>query len=194
MKVRKIRAPIKIKSALPPPPPKTPPKKGNFTDMVFPAERTHFFQVSIKLAHPFPAPELRTRILRTRGFFWERGTWQPILDWFRDKQKVRKRGGVQKSMGSKVSWKTGMLIYLPVTSRPLISLQKEAVLSLCNFATAHLTACILKFYLPWTSRPMKRRTLSQHPKRATTKGQNRLGTFSHFLALFHTFSHFFLSF
>ena len=61
---RKIRAPIKIKSALPPPPQ----KKGNFTDMVFPAERTHFFQVSIKLAHPFPAPELRTRILRTRGF------------------------------------------------------------------------------------------------------------------------------
>ena len=59
---RKIRAPIKIKSALPPPPKKKKPKKGNFTDMVFPAERTLFFQVSIKLAHPFPAPELRTRI------------------------------------------------------------------------------------------------------------------------------------
>ena len=42
--IRKIRAPIKIKSALPPPPPKTPPqKKGNFTDTVFPAERTLFF-------------------------------------------------------------------------------------------------------------------------------------------------------
>ena len=68
--VRKIRAPIKIKSALPPPPPNPPLKRRNFTDMVFPAERTHFFQVSIKLAHPFPAPELRTRILRTRGFFW----------------------------------------------------------------------------------------------------------------------------
>ena len=69
--LRKIRAPIKIKSALPPPPPQNPPpKKGNFTDMVFPAERTHFFQGSIKLAHPFPTPELRTRILRTRGFFW----------------------------------------------------------------------------------------------------------------------------
>ena len=40
-KVRKIRAPIKIKSALPPPNP-PPPKKGNFTDMVFPAERRHF--------------------------------------------------------------------------------------------------------------------------------------------------------
>ena len=35
----------------------------------FPAERMHFFQVSIKLAQPFPAPELRTRILRKRGFF-----------------------------------------------------------------------------------------------------------------------------
>ena len=33
-------------------------------DMGFPAERTYFFQVSIKLAQPFPAPELRTRILR----------------------------------------------------------------------------------------------------------------------------------
>ena len=44
-KFRKIRAPIKIKSALPPPPkPKIPPplKRGIFVDMVFPAERTHF--------------------------------------------------------------------------------------------------------------------------------------------------------
>ena len=77
--------------------------------------------------------------------------------------KIRKRGGVQKSMGNKVPWKTGVPIYLPVTSRPLISLQKEAVLHPCNFATTHLTARILNFYLPWTSRPMKRRTLSQRP-------------------------------
>ena len=54
-----------------PPPPNTPPKKGEFYGHGFPAERTHFFQVSIKLAHPFPAPELRTRILRTRGFSWK---------------------------------------------------------------------------------------------------------------------------
>ena len=67
-------------------------------------------------------------------------------------------------MGNKVPWKIGVLIYLPVTSRPLISLQEEAVLSPCNFATTHLTACILIFYLCWTSRPMKRRTLSQRPK------------------------------
>ena len=57
---------------------------------------------------------------------------------------VRKRGGVQKSMGNKVPWKIGMLIYLPVTSRAPVSLQKEAVLSPCNFATA----CILKMFLP----------------------------------------------
>ena len=68
-KFRKIRAPIKIKSALPPPPQNLPQKRGILRTQVFPAERTHFFQVSIKLAHPLPAPELRTRILWTRGFF-----------------------------------------------------------------------------------------------------------------------------
>ena len=36
-----------------------PPKTRNFMDMAFPAERTHFFQASIKLAQPFPAPELQ---------------------------------------------------------------------------------------------------------------------------------------
>ena len=64
--LRKIRAPIKIKSALPP----TPPKKGEFYGHGFYCRKNAFFQVSIKLAHPLPAPELRTRILRTRGFFW----------------------------------------------------------------------------------------------------------------------------
>ena len=50
--------------------------------------------------------------------------------------------------------------HLPVTSRPLIFLQKEAFLSPCNFATAHLTACILNFYLPLTSQQtLKWRTL-----------------------------------
>ena len=67
--IRRIRAPIKIKSALPPPP-KTPPQKGEFYGHGFSCRKNAFFQVSIKLAHPFPAPELRTRILRTRGFFW----------------------------------------------------------------------------------------------------------------------------
>ena len=54
----------------------------------------------------------------------------------------------------KVPWKIEMLICHPVTSQPLISPQKEEVLSPCNFAT-HLTACILHSYLPLTSRPMK---------------------------------------
>ena len=61
----------KNKIGTPPPKknPTPPPKTRNFMDMVFPAERTHFLQASIKLAQPFPAPELRTQILRTRGFF-----------------------------------------------------------------------------------------------------------------------------
>ena len=61
------------------PPPKTqntppPPKRGILWTWVFLAERTHFFQASIKLTHPFPAPELRTKILWTRGFFYSSGT------------------------------------------------------------------------------------------------------------------------
>ena len=43
------------------------------------------------------------------------------------------------------------------------------VLSPCNFATARLTACILKFHPPWTSQPMKWRTLSQRPSQRTQK-------------------------
>ena len=58
------RAPIKRKS------PRYPPlKRGILWTWAFPAEKAHFFQASIKLAHPFSAPELRTRISRTRGFF-----------------------------------------------------------------------------------------------------------------------------
>ena len=38
----------------------------------------------------------------------------------------RKRIGVHHSMGHKVPWKTGILIYRPVTSGPLGFLQKEA--------------------------------------------------------------------
>ena len=71
-----------------------------------------------------------------------------------------KGGGVQKFMDSKVPWKTGVLIYLPVFSQPLVFLAERS----SNFATTHLTVCILDFYLPCTSRPMKRRTLSQRPK------------------------------
>ena len=36
-------------------------------DMGLSCRTDAFFQASIKLTHPFPAPELRTKILRTRG-------------------------------------------------------------------------------------------------------------------------------
>ena len=68
-------------------------------------------------------------------------------------------------MGHKVPWEIGILICHPVTSRSLIFLQKGAVSSTCNFATTHLTACILNFHLPLTSRPMKWRTLPRRPIR-----------------------------
>ena len=62
--IRKILAPIKIKSALTPPPPKTqnysniPPKTRNFMDLVFSCRTDAFFQAFVKLAQPFPAPEI----------------------------------------------------------------------------------------------------------------------------------------
>ena len=55
--VRKILAPIKIKSALPPPKKKV----RNFAGIVFPAERPHFFQAPIKLAQPFQGPRIADR-------------------------------------------------------------------------------------------------------------------------------------
>ena len=64
-------------------------------------------------------------------------------------------------MGRRVPWKIGMLMFHPVTSRPLIFVWKEAVLSPCNFGTTRLTAFLLDFYLLVTSRPMKWRTPPQ---------------------------------
>ena len=69
--------------------------------------------------------------------------------------KLENAEGVQKSKGHKVPWKIGMLVYQTVTLRPLVLLQKEAVLSPRNFATTHLTAFTLHVQLPVTSRPMK---------------------------------------
>ena len=43
-------------------------------------------------------------------------------------------------MGHKVPWKTRVLICHPMTSRPLIFLQKGAVSSPCDCTTTHLTA------------------------------------------------------
>ena len=57
-----------------PPPPKNPipppPQTEEFYGHGFSCRTDAFFQASIKLAQPFPAPELRTKTLRTRGFFW----------------------------------------------------------------------------------------------------------------------------
>ena len=58
-------------------------------------------------------------------------------------------------MGHKVPCKSGMLICHLVTSRAFIFLQREAVLSPCNVANAHLTAFIMCLCLLVTSRPMK---------------------------------------
>ena len=57
--IRKLLAPIKIKSALPPPKKKKqntpPPKTRNLMDMAFSCRKNAFFQAPIKLAQPFPA-------------------------------------------------------------------------------------------------------------------------------------------
>ena len=56
---------------------------------------------------------------------------------------------------------------LPVLQTPSVGHCLDThgiVLSPCNLVTTHLTACTLKFYLPWISRPMKWRTLSQRPR------------------------------
>ena len=70
--IRKILAPIKIKSAIPPPPPTPPPQKNpkrrNFMDMVFPAERTHF-PGAHKIGSAISGPGLAdTNITDTRIF------------------------------------------------------------------------------------------------------------------------------
>ena len=55
----------------------------------------------------------------------------------------RKRGNFQTSIGHEVPWKTGMPIHHTVDLQPFVFPQKECS-SPCNFATSHLTACILK--------------------------------------------------
>ena len=81
LRFRKIRAPIKIKSA---PPPQ---KKGEFYGHGFSCRKNAFFQVSIKLVHPFPAPEnCGQKILWTlRGFFWKIELEHPPPDWKKKK-------------------------------------------------------------------------------------------------------------
>ena len=74
----KILAPIKIKSALPPQPkkkpkipPPPPPQNAEFDGKNgFSCRKNAFFQASIKLAQPFPAPELRTKNFTDTRIFW----------------------------------------------------------------------------------------------------------------------------
>ena len=72
---------------------------------------------------------------------WARATWLRVVG-----PQISGRTEVSKSI--KVAWKTGMQTCDSPTSQPRIFLQKDAVLSSWNFATTHLTAVILHFYLP----------------------------------------------
>ena len=72
--IRKILAPVKVKSALPPPPQKNPkypppPQTRNFMDMVSPAERAHFSRRPQNWRSHFRPQNCGQKILRTRGFF-----------------------------------------------------------------------------------------------------------------------------
>ena len=77
-----------------------------------------------------------------------------LLWWF------RKRGGVQNSMGNKVPWKIGTLIYLPVTSRPLFSCRKK---QFYHLVTSRPAIWRLSFWIfislelrdPWNGGPFR---------------------------------------
>ena len=90
--------------------------------------------------------------------------------------RIGKRGGAQKSMGHKVPWKIGMLICHPVTARPLIFLQKEAILSPCKlrdhpFAILHsevlspLNFATHEMEDPFAARQFDSETSKRHLKR-----------------------------
>ena len=70
---RKIRAPIKIKSALPPPPPRPPPKKEEFYGHGFSCRKNAFFPGVHKIGAPISGPRIAdtnftdTRIFLTFG-------------------------------------------------------------------------------------------------------------------------------
>ena len=66
---RKIRAPIKIKSALPPPPKKKPPKKGEFYGHCFSCRKNAFFPGVHKIGAPISGPRIAdTNFTDTRIF------------------------------------------------------------------------------------------------------------------------------
>ena len=78
---RKILAPIKIKSALPPNPKYHPPLTRNFTDIGFSCRKNAFFQAPMKLAQPFPAPESRHEFYGREDFSENCAMWQSISQW-----------------------------------------------------------------------------------------------------------------
>ena len=68
-KIRKIRAPIKIKSALPPSPPKPPPKKGEFYGHGFSCRENAFFPGVHKIGAAISGPRITdTNFTDTRIF------------------------------------------------------------------------------------------------------------------------------
>ena len=70
LKLRKIRAPIKIKSA--PPPPKTPPQKRGILRTWFFLQKERIFPGVHKIGAPISGPRIAgNKNLRTRAFFWE---------------------------------------------------------------------------------------------------------------------------
>ena len=94
--------------------------------------------------------------------FWKRGLVERV-----DSQGILELQISGNAKQSRNPWiikfhgRLGVLTCHPVTSRPLSFPQKEVVLSPCHFASTHLTASILRCYLPLTSQHMKWRTLSQ---------------------------------
>ena len=111
--IRKILAPIEIKSALHPPP-NPPPKTRNFMDMAFPAERTHFCQASMKLAQPFPAPESRTKNFTDTRICLNIGQILLLLRQFVAKE--RRRGRAEKRLSKRVFLESRFLCPLEVCS------------------------------------------------------------------------------
>ena len=76
----KILAPIKIKSALPSPKKsKIPPKTRNCMDMGASCRKSAFFRAPIKLAQPFPAPELQAITFTDTRIFSDKKSETPIL-------------------------------------------------------------------------------------------------------------------
>ena len=69
VKFRKIRAPIKIKSAPPPPPKTPPPKKGEFYGHRFPCRKNAFFPGVHKIGAAISGPRIAdTNFTDTRIF------------------------------------------------------------------------------------------------------------------------------